>query len=472
MKQHLLLLLNLSLLLPSFSQSVQLRTKPCDYIRPEKREGITCGYIDVPEDHDNPNGKKISIAYAILHALNKDKSKPPIILLNGGPGAEALRNVERWTDNLLRQERDLIVFDQRGIGHSSALPNPDVGIFKILAGDFNIDQEFQLIRDTLAMYKRKCIDQGIQLEHYITSQNAADVNFLMENLGYQKYVLYGESYGTRLARVVMDRFSKKISSVIADAPAILEDDFLSLRIKNYNDGLEKIFMFCEGDLNCKRKYPTLRKDYFEGLQMLDKNPIQLTIGGNPFYVNPQDALFMLRYQLYAPTSKTSVPAFIKAIKERDVSSLNTSQQFLIGFVNSLSLSLFLSTGRNEEYDETRVGAYFDSLYSALPNLPAKLGFFTSLYKASSDWHTKVISAEERKLKSSAIPTLIFVNKYDPVTPPKNGFIYKETLRNAKLFVLDAQGHGVFGNCVTQVMIDFINDPNNKLSTSCLPIVKE
>jgi pimeloyl-ACP methyl ester carboxylesterase len=449
--------------------TVLAQVNSCDFLKKELDKNIQCGYLVVPENHEQSNEKKIKIAYAILKSKNKNTKEFPAILLNGGPGGQALSSIERWVNNPMRETRDLIVFDQRGIGFSSPLPNPDLAIFKILAGNFSVKEEYQLMRDTLVQYKQKCIDNQIALECYITSQSAADVNTLMENLGYQKYVVYGESYGTRLARVVMDKFPKRISCVIADAPAILEDDFLSLRIKNYNDGLEKIFRYCENDPDCKEKNPNIRKDYVDGVTALAKAPLELNIGGKSFFVNPQDALFMLRYQLYAPNSKASVPGFIKALKERDTNSLNASQQFLIGFVNSLNLSLFISTGRNEEYDAMRTDNYFDGLYSTLPNLPAKLGFFTSLYKASIDWHTKILTTEEKKLKPSTIPTLIFVNKFDPVTPPKNGFIFKETLPNAKLFVLDLQGHGVTGDCATQVMIDFMSNPKGDIDSKCLPL---
>ena len=44
------------------------------------------------------------------------------------------------------------------------------------------------------------------------------------------------------------------------------------------------------------------------------------------------------------------------------------------------------------------------------------------------------------------------------------------LTQAKLFVLDLEGHGVIGDCVTQVMIDFMNTPKSELgNASCLPI---
>jgi len=444
----------------------------CGFFRPVSERNIFCGYVEVPQDHKNPKGKKIRIAYAILKAKNVNTKESPVILLNGGPGGQALIGIERWINNPIRNERDLIVFDQRGIGSSSALPNPDMGIFKILAGNHSIQDECRLMFDTLAMYKRKSIAQQIELDCYITEQNAADVNALMEKLGYIKYVLYGESYGTRLARVVMERFPSRINCVIADAPAILEDDFLSLRIKNFNDVMEKIFVYCENDAASKANYPNLRNDYVVAVRALENNPLKLRIGGQPFFVNPQDALFMLRYQSYAGNSKTAVPAFIAALKVRDTVKLNASQQFLIGFVNSMNLAMFLSTERNEEYDANRDSSSIDSLYATLPNLPAQLGFFTSLYKAGVKWHSKTLTNAEKKLRKSSIPTLIFVNKFDPVTPPKNGDIFKESLTHAKLYILDLEGHGVSGDCVTQVMIDFMNNPKTELgNANYLPTLK-
>jgi pimeloyl-ACP methyl ester carboxylesterase len=398
LKRKLLVLIGLGLVVTSFGQNALVKPKLCDFLKPEKSEGVSCGFVEVPENHDHTKGKRIKIAYAVLKAKGKSKKEIPVILLNGGPGGQALIGIERWIDSPLRQERDLIVFDQRGIGFSSELPNPDVGIFKILAGNFTIQEENRLIRDTLEVYHKKCIEKNIDLSCYITSQNAADVNALMESLGYEKYALYGESYGTRVAREVMERFPERVDCAIIDAPAILESDFLSLRIKNYNDGLEKIFSYCENDLACKSKYPTLRKDYFDAVKALEMNPLQLTIGEKPFYVNPQDALFLLRYQLYAPTSKTIVPAFIQALKDRDIKSLNESQQFILGFVSSLNLSMFISVERNEEYNANQTPVNIDKLYATLPNLPAKLGFFTSLYQSANNWHTKTMTADEKKLK--------------------------------------------------------------------------
>ena len=90
-----------------------------------------------------------------------------------------------------------------------------------------------------------------------------------------------------------------------------------------------------------------------------------------------------------------------------------------------------------------------------------------------DWHEDHLPAAERKFEKSDIPTLIFVNRYDPVTPPVNGHLFMEDLSQGTLLILDEGGHGA-GNrdCKNQVMIAFMNDPDSAIDTSCLNIYEE
>jgi pimeloyl-ACP methyl ester carboxylesterase len=80
---------------------------------------------------------------------------------------------------------------------------------------------------------------------------------------------------------------------------------------------------------------------------------------------------------------------------------------------------------------------------------------------------------ERKFEKSDTPTLIFVNRYDPVTPPENGRLFMENLSQGHLLILDEGGHGQ-GNqqCKETVMIDFMNAPDSLPDVSCLNVYKE
>jgi pimeloyl-ACP methyl ester carboxylesterase len=429
---------------------------------------IVAGSILVPEDYEKPSGKKIRITYAVLKAKTQATKQYPVIHFTGGPGGESLAAIGRWVDNPIRDERDLIIFDQRGIGYSNKLTDMSEPVYKILASDLTIAQESKMTQDTISFYHKQLIDNDVCLECYTIFNNAADVNELMKKLGYEKYNLYGESYGTRLARVVMDRYGEKINSVILDAPAILNKDFLTFRLINFNNALEKLFMYCESDPNCSLQYPMLRQDYVEALKQLEQEPIEATLDDRPFFINPQDAIYLVRYHLYRFDALTSTPAFIQALKTKDIYSINASGQWLRSVIVSGNLSSFISAERHEEYDETLTENEFEALYKTLPHLPAKLGFFSSLHTAIKHWHSKSMIADERKLNVSTIPTIIFVNKYDPVTPPENGFDFAEKLSNSRLFVLDQAGHGATTACAREVMINFMNNTKT-FDSSCLNV---
>ena len=70
-----------------------------------------------------------------------------------------------------------------------------------------------------------------------------------------------------------------------------------------------------------------------------------------------------------------------------------------------------------------------------------------------------------------MPTLVTVNKYDPVTPPEDAYKMVQTLNNFKLYVLNEAGHGG-GNqsCRNNVMDQFLVKPNADIDVSCLDII--
>lgn len=109
----------------------------CEFI-----EGLTgmseieCGKLSVPEDHEDPEGKKISVAYLIIKA-KKETGKEPMIILGGGPGSEMISAgiVSYIFQDPIRENRDIIIYEQRGIGHSSGLPDINEDLNRIVAAD-------------------------------------------------------------------------------------------------------------------------------------------------------------------------------------------------------------------------------------------------------------------------------------------------------------------------------------------------
>ena len=80
-------------------------------------KGIDCGYLYVPEDHSQPDGTQIKLAVAIIRSSNSNPAPDPVVYLYGGPGSlfmEATPALPLIFSQILAN-RDLIVFDQRGV---------------------------------------------------------------------------------------------------------------------------------------------------------------------------------------------------------------------------------------------------------------------------------------------------------------------------------------------------------------------
>ncbi|MEQ8424943.1 MAG: alpha/beta fold hydrolase, partial [Cyclobacteriaceae bacterium] len=181
---------------------------------------VKCGFLIVPEDHDKPMGQTIKIAFAIFKSQNQTKSEIPVIMLIGGPGGVALSSPDRWTNHESRMVGDLIVVEQRGIGRSSPLPDISETFINIIAADASSEEEKEITLKAMKDKVEEIRGMGIDLTKYNTTQNAKDVGELMRQLNYEKYDLYGMSYGTKLGIMTMKYFGSKINAAILEGPAI------------------------------------------------------------------------------------------------------------------------------------------------------------------------------------------------------------------------------------------------------------
>ncbi|MGB5482359.1 MAG: alpha/beta fold hydrolase [Eudoraea sp.] len=441
-----------------------------------EREDVQAGAILVPENHDEPDGKQIQITYIILKAKDSISAAFPMIFFSGGPGGNSLSQgmVGFLLDHPMRNERDIILFDQRGIGYSSALPDMSFDAFDIMAKDADEEEELVLMTDLIFKYKKKCEAQDINPGYYNSIQNAKDVGMLFKHLDYEKYNLFGGSYGTRIARVVQDMFPNYIHSSVLDSPSPLSGDFLLNRLDSYSLALGRIFEYCENDPDCKKQYPMLKEDYFEAISILEQKPLTVTMNDSiNVTINAQDGVYLLRRLLYQSNSREKAPELIKALKEGSGEVINEVLQFEYELTGGLNLTMLLSVEKFENFNPANTAEVILEDYKKYPLIPVKLGFFDAFYIAGKKWHTNNLPLEERKFQDSDVPTLVFVNRFDPVTPPKNGVLFMENLSKGKLLILDEGGHGG-GNreCKNQVMIDFMNNPNGQLNTSCLNIYLE
>jgi len=82
---------------------------PCPFDVPEGMT-VACGFVSVPEDHNNPAGPTIRIVVAVIKDQSEGHYPDPVMLLSGGPGEKTVQNVPGMTQILapIHPNRDLI----------------------------------------------------------------------------------------------------------------------------------------------------------------------------------------------------------------------------------------------------------------------------------------------------------------------------------------------------------------------------
>lgn len=412
-----------------------------------------CGYLTVPEDHAHPEGPSIRLMVGIVRSTAENPLPDPVVVLVGGPGGSAVGlSLDTPLVKAIRQERDLIYLDQRGSGYSQpSLACPQ--------------QSLDYMADMRACHAALTA-QGINLAAYTTTQNAADVEMLRQTLGIERWNLWGTSYGTRLALVVMRDYPQGVRSAVLDSvfppnANLYLDDALEIEPM-----LHKLFDACHDDWLCNTVYPDLQGRYERLFAELEREPIELTINGEPFVLDG-DALQTGLYQLIADQSIFPLlPSLLDDLEhgEYTLSERIVDAMARRGTLHGMSLSVMCS----EEapfVDWQAIDAVFETLPRPYrPMLPV-----TSLELCQEWLGDGTPNPLDNQPVVSDIPTLLLAGEYDTATPPRYAQLAAETLTNGYVVEFPHMGHVVMNgvqSCPMGVILDFLDDPSTPPNSTC------
>ncbi|TLP75422.1 alpha/beta fold hydrolase [Maribacter sp. ACAM166] len=148
------------------------------------------------ENREKSDSRLLKLVYKVLKAKNIDSKKDPIVYSQGGPSAPTLTMENFWKNYQLRNERDIILMDQRGTGLSEAncIESGEAAI-AILRQNYTKVEEFKALNDLLDECKESIKHDEVDLSGYNSKEIAADFEDLRKELGYKKWNLFGGSYG-------------------------------------------------------------------------------------------------------------------------------------------------------------------------------------------------------------------------------------------------------------------------------------
>lgn len=444
---------------------------PCPTTVPTDRP-VRCGTVAVPEDRTRPDGRRIELAVVVVSSTAADKAPDPVVYLHGGPGSGRLiRSLETIGTNPFLARRDLVLFDQRGVGRSEPdlnCPERELAFVAALTRDVSYAEELTLVSDALAACHSRLASSGVDLSAYQTVAAAADLDDLRRALGVEEWNLWSISYGTRLALEALRSHPEGIRSVILDSVYPTTAGGAEDPLASGQRAFAALAAGCAADPVCDTENPDVTATLERAARSLDRAPYRFTWqrpdGPVDLVLTGDDLVAGLFNALYDTALVPLLPDAITAMSVGDRGLVPLIADMGIPFINDITEGAFLS------YECADNGARIDrARVDELRRDPGRAGLLMiSTWQLFCDrWPVDLLPAAFGEPVRSDVPALVIAGEYDPITPPEHSRATADGLSRSRFVLVPRGGHGPGFDtaCTTRISVEFL-DRLDDVDTSC------
>jgi len=410
-----------------------------------------CGRVVVAEGGEG--SEAIDLAVMILYSKH-EVPEDPVVYLEGGPGASgvSLGWYEPFPFAHILEHRDLVLVDQRGTGYSK----PSL---TCRGNAETVDEEL----DGLDACREDWEAEGVDFSQYNTRRNAADLDRVRQALGYDRWNLYGISYGSRLALTIARDFPATVRSMAIDGILPLQADLIADGVPSMAGSLEAVSAACQAQADCAETYGDVDENLFRAVDELEANPVELESG---VMLSGGLALSVIMQLLYSAKVLPYIPALVAGLRVKDFSLF---EQMLSGGEEgpSFAVAMYYAVTCQDEAPFTS-RATVDAAREPFDERYALAFDARILLEVCDRWNLPASPARENEVVESDVPSLVTSGSFDPVTPPAYGELAAAGLSNAQTFVLADQSHGAsVSRCGAELVTAFFDDPEQRLDPTCV-----
>ncbi|MCA0241860.1 MAG: alpha/beta hydrolase [Proteobacteria bacterium] len=477
-------------LLPTLAAAT---TPPAPGLQPCALRGVEhpawCGQVQRPLDPAAAGGPSITVHFAVLPALSRQRKPDPVFFIAGGPGQSAIElagPIGHWLARFSNR-RDIVLVDQRGTGRSAPLRCDD---------DEQPGRELRDSLDPVAQVAalarcRQALQQLPQgdLRRYTTPLAMQDLDAVRRALGAERIDLIGVSYGTRAALDYLRQFPQAVRRVVLDGVAPPDMALPDAMAVDANTAFEGLLAWCEADADCRARHPRLREHWQRLLAALPKEVSAPRAGLRParpprgsskvaephllvsvphpingreqrLRLTPDGLAGLVRGPLYAPALAAALPPAIEeAAAGRWTPLVGLAAALSGGRGAALAQGMHFSVICSEDLPPATAAAPAASA----PSSPSSASIFSAgsaaLYRqVCAEWPRAELPADFRRLRPAPVPVLLLSGALDPVTPPRHGARVAAALGpKARHWVVPNAGHGLLGlDCLREQVFRFVN----------------
>jgi pimeloyl-ACP methyl ester carboxylesterase len=432
---------------------------------------FTCVTIAVPLDHADPSGDVIEVVFAVLPAAVETKGV--FVTATGGPGSSGIAVADSYTsylDSSITDSFDIVFFDQRGIAMSGGLTCPEAAVTYYRADTSSATgPDIEALAGAAKTFAEACVAEmgGTDLLPYVgTDQAVDDLAAFVEEMGYSRIVLYGESYGTQYAQTFASAHPDLVERVILDGTVDLTldiFDFLVDQAVAFTRTLQESFDSCGDDEACSEAFGGADPEsvYDDLAALLAEGPMEVSyplpdgsVATRSFTLT--DLEIVASGQMYGEEDRM---IFLRALAAYNRGDLVPMQRLLYS-------SLVVDPGDETPIDDP---SWSDAMYYGVECLDygypgANADEMVSAFEAASGgieslrlgsiffgdlpcayWPARrADTARPAPFVAEGIPVMVLGATSDPATPYEHGVSVYESLSDGHLMTQNGGPHVIFG----------------------------
>ena len=442
------------------------------------RTGFQCAKVKVPLDYSQPDGQTIEIAMK-KHLATGSVRQGSLFVNPGGPGYSGVDMVESNETQFsptLNQAYDIIGFDPRGVGSSTAITcTSDTEVTAmaeaapVTAGDgaTAFEQRAAAISAQFKQFEASCAANtkpAELLDHVDTVSVARDLDVLRALSGDQKLNYTGFSYGTYLGATYAELFPANTGRMVLDGaldPSLTYNERRQGQALGFERALRNYVAWCQSGQNCP-----LTGDTDAGVKQIgdvftsaNQSPVPSSDPNRP--VTGEDMKRIVGFMLYFPESSWSAvsEALGQVINQHDASTFRA-------MADEIAAQPLVNTGANIGINclDYRVEGDMATWTAQSKELERIAPRFATVTEAGDlgcqAWgHTGTQPSKALHAKGAA-PILVIGTTGDPATPHEWAVALADQLDSGQLLTWEGNGHTAYANsghgpCVTKAVDTYL-----------------
>ena len=443
-----------------------------------EKTGFQCAKVTVPLDYSQPGGQTIEIAMK-KHLATGSVRQGTLFMNPGGPGGSGVDNVGAMATTTfagVQSAYDIIGFDPRGVGSSTAITCSTDAEAKAMEGVSPVDgagapvafeKRAAVMSERFKQLEADCASRTKPtelLDHVDTVSVARDLDILRALSGDQKLNYAGFSYGTYLGATYAELFPANTGRLVLDGaldPSLSYSERRQGQARGFERALRNYVAWCQSGQSCP-----LTGGTDAGVQQIgdvftsaNQSPVPSSDPNRP--VTGEEMKRIVGFVLYFPESSWSAvsEALGQVINQHDASTFRA-------MADEIAAHPQVNTGANIGINclDYRVEGNMATWTAQSKELERIAPRFATVTEAGDlgcqAWgHTGTQPSKALHAKGAA-PILVIGTTGDPATPYEWAEALADQLDSGQLLTWEGNGHAAYTNsghgpCVTQAVDTYL-----------------